>query len=413
MVDHFDVAVCGLGAMGSATTYQLAKRGARVVGLDSDAPPHSRGSTHGDTRITRQATGEGLVYVRLAQRSHRLWREIEAETGIELLTTNGVLVIASPGVHARHHGKSRFLETTIEAATAFGVDHELLTADEIARRFPQFALAGDERGCFEPGGGFVRPEAAVAAQLHLALRHGAAIRVNEPVLEYAPERSGVTIRTRGGALHADRLVLAAGAWLGSLLGKRYAPSFVVSRQVLHWFAVAGAIEPFQPDRFPAFIWDSGPTSIYGLPAIDGAAGGIKIGAENTTAVASVQDVSPEVSDGESDAVYSAMVAHRLPAVTARCVRAVTCMYTTTPDGDFVIDRHPDHESVLVISACSGHGFKHSAAIGEAVAAQLTGDTSPVDLAPFSWSRLLGTGAMSEGDRVDGLQREHSVGGRDG
>jgi sarcosine oxidase len=153
-VEQYDVVVCGLGAMGSATAYQLAKRGVRVLGVDRFAPPHVVGSTHGETRVTRLATGEGLAYVPLAMRSHQLWREIEEETGAELLTTNGVLVMAAPGRHARHHGKTHFLETTIEAARAFSIDHEVLTATEISARFPQFGLRGDETGYFEPSGGF-------------------------------------------------------------------------------------------------------------------------------------------------------------------------------------------------------------------------------------------------------------------
>ena len=209
-----------------------------------------------------------------------------------------MLVIASPGLHTRHHGKNRFLETTVAAATAFAIDHEVLTASEIARRFPQFALAGDERGCYEPGGGFVRPEAALSAQLQLAVRHGADIRMNESLIEYAQESRGVTLRTTRGSVHADTLVIAAGAWLGALLGKPYAPSFVISRQVLHWFAVEGPIELFLPDRFPATIWDSGPTSFYALPAIDGVAGGVKIGVETAAAIASVPEVSREVSEAE-------------------------------------------------------------------------------------------------------------------
>lgn len=387
-MEHFDVVVCGLGAIGSATTYQLAKRGVRVLGLDRHAPPHALGSTHGDTRITRQAIGEGLAYVPLAQRSHQMWREIEGETGSDLLTTNGLLVMASPGLHTRHNGKSGFLATTVEAAETFSIEHELLTTAEIRYRFPQFRLAGDESGYYEPGAGFVRPEAAVAAHLELAVRSGAEVRTNEALTAYVQESQGVTVITSRGNLHADDLVLATGPWLGSILGEPYASSFVISRQVLHWFAVAGAEEEYQPRRLPVFIWDSGPTSFYGFPAIDRTPNGVKVGVENAVPRATVADVSPEVSEAETDEVYDAVIRQRMPGLARRCLKAVTCMYTTTPDGDFVIDRLPDHPSVLVISACSGHGFKHSPAIGEAVAAGLAGEVSPLDLSPFTLRRLL-------------------------
>ncbi len=386
-MDHFDVVVCGLGAVGTATTYQLARRGARVLGIDRGTPPHTLGSSHGDTRITRQAIGEGLAYVPLARRSHELWREIEAETGTRLLTTNGVLVLASPGVHARHHGKTHFLETTIEAARTFAIDHEVLGAAQVERRFPQFRLAGDERGYYEPGGGFVRPEAAISAQLDLAARHGATIHTEVELSGYRDSRRGLTVTTSRGPVGADRLVLAAGAWTGSLLGPTYAAMFAISRQVLRWFAIAGPVDEFSPERFPAFIWDAGPSSFYGLPATGSVAGAVKVGVESTLTVPSVAEVSRSVTAAETDAVFDAVVAPRIRGLERRCVRATTCLYTTTPDGDFVIDRHPEHDAVVVVSACSGHGFKHSAAIGEAVAAELTGATPVVDLSPFSLSRL--------------------------
>jgi sarcosine oxidase len=391
-VERFDVVVCGLGAMGSSTTYQLAKMGARVLGLDRSAPPHQLGSTHGDTRITREATGEGLAYVPLARRSHQLWREIEEATGADLLTTSGLLVMAPPGVHTRHHGKTHFLETTIAAARAFSIDHELLSADEIGRRFPQFRLAGDESGYFEPGGGFVRPEAAVAAQLELAARCGAAIRTNETLVDYRQDAGGVTVTTTAGRYSAGALVLAVGAWLGEILGEPYARDFVITRQVLHWYAVDGDVATFRPDRFPVFIWESEPVAFYGFPALDGQDGGVKVAAEQYAASANVSDVARAVGHDELYWLYDAVIRDRLPGLSRRVVKAVTCMYTTTPDGDFVIDRHPEHPSVLIVSPCSGHGFKHSPAIGESVAAAVTRQEAPVDLRPFSLARLRQGGA---------------------
>ncbi len=391
-MERFDVVVCGLGAMGSSTTYQLAKMGARVLGLDRSAPPHQLGSTHGDTRITREATGEGLAYVPLARRSHQLWREIEEATGADLLTTCGLLVMAPPGVHTRHHGKTHFLETTIAAARAFSIDHELLSADEIGRRFPQFRLAGDESGYFEPGGGFVRPEAAVAAQLGLAARCGAAIRTNETLVDYRQDAGGVTVITTAGRYSAGALVLAVGAWLGEILGEPYARDFVITRQVLHWYAVDGDVATFLPDRFPVFIWDSEPIAFYGFPAIDGQHGGVKVAAEHSAASATVNDAARAVSHDELYGLYDTVIRDRLPGLARHVVKAVTCMYTTTPDGDFVIDRHPEHPSVLIVSPCSGHGFKHSPAIGESVAATILREEALVDLSPFSLARLRKGGA---------------------
>jgi sarcosine oxidase len=386
-VEQFEVVVCGLGAMGSATTYQLAKRGVRVLGIDRFAPPHALGSTHGETRVTRLAIGEGLAYVPLAQRSHTLWREIEQETGAELLTTNGVLIMASPGLQTRHQGKTGFLETTIDAARTFSIDHEVLAAAEIGARFPQFRLAGDETGYFEPSGGFLRPEAAVVAQLQLARRHGAMIHSDETITGYTQQGDGVTVTTTAGRYAAGVLVLAVGAWLGELLGEPYAAQFAITRQLLHWYAVAGPVDAYRPDRFPVFIWDHQFGGFYGFPAIDGGSGGVKVAAETNLSSASVADVRRDVSPAERVHLYDAVIKDRLPGLKRDCVKALTCVYTVTPDGDFVIDRHPEHRSVVVLSACSGHGFKHSAAIGEAVAAEIVGDPAAVDLTPFLFQRL--------------------------
>ena len=373
--------------MGSATAYQLAKRRVRVLGIDRFAPPHALGSTHGETRVTRLAIGEGLAYVPLAMRSHQLWREIEQETGAELLTTNGVLIMSAPGLVARHHGKTRFLEATIEAARTFAIGHEVLTAAQISARFPQFGLRGDETGYFEPSGGFVRPERAVAAQLQLARRCGAEIHSDETVVDFADDGNGVSVSTTSGSYSAGSLVLAAGAWVGELLGGAYAAQFAVTRQLLHWYAVAGPVDEYLPDRFPVFIWDDQSSGFYGFPAIDGASGGVKVAAEADVRSRTVADVRREVSTAERFHLYDTVINHRLPGLARDCVRVATCVYTTTPDGDFVVDRHPEHRSVIIFSACSGHGFKHSAALGEAVAAEIVGEPPLVDLSPFSFQRL--------------------------
>ena len=173
--NHYDAIVVGLGALGAATLYQLSQRGARVLGIDQFAPPHDQGSSHGDSRITRLAVGEGDEYVPFVQRSHAIWRELEARTGKPLMTTTGGLVLAPQGRVAEHHGKPDFVRRTIACAQRFGIAHALLDAPAIRARFPQFALQGDELGYFEPEAGFVRPEEAIAAQLEAAVASGAVV----------------------------------------------------------------------------------------------------------------------------------------------------------------------------------------------------------------------------------------------
>jgi sarcosine oxidase len=384
MSRSYDVVVVGTGAMGSAVVYQLAKAGARVLGIDRFAPPHVHGSSHGDSRITRLAVGEGAHYVPLAVRSHALWREIEALTGDELLTVTGGVVISVPGGRGQH-GAGDFLATTIAAARAHGIAHELLAGDALAERFAPFALRGDERGVFEPSAGFVRPERAVAAQLRLAREHGAELRTGERVISAGQHR----VVTDAGTYRAETIVLAAGPWLTELRPE-LAPAFAVTRQVLHWFALAPGTYEAHRD-LPVFIWitGAGPERFfYGFPAIDGPDGGLKVASEQFQATTTPAACRREVTAEQSRQMHARLLAGRLPGLQTRTVKATTCLYTSTPDSNFAIGAHPGDAGLLIVSACSGHGFKHSPAIGEAVAQlALTGE-SAIDLQPFSLDRHL-------------------------
>jgi sarcosine oxidase len=384
MSRSYDVVVVGLGAMGSAVVYQLALAGARVLGIDRFAPPHVHGSTHGDSRITRVALGEGARYVPLALRSHELWREIEARTGETLLTVTGGIVISVPGGGGQH-GADDFLATTIATAQAHDIAHEGLDSAALAERFPPFALDGDERAMFEPGAGFVRPERAVAAQLRLAREHGAELRTGERVSSAGEHRVVTDTATYG----ADTIVLAVGPWLTELRPE-LAAAFTVSRQVLHWFALApGAYEAHRD--LPVFIWitGDGPEAFfYGIPAIDGPAGGLKVGSEQFRDTTTPDACRREVTAEQSRQLHARFLAGRLPGVRPRIVKATTCLYTTTADSGFAIGAHPGDAGLLVVSPCSGHGFKHSAAIGEAVAQLALTGTSTIDLRAFGLDRYL-------------------------
>jgi sarcosine oxidase len=380
--------VVGLGAMGSATVCQLARRGQPVLGVDRFAPPHPHGSTHGETRITRQAIGEGEHCTPLAIRSHELWREIEAETGSRLLTLTGGLIISSDATAASVH-VPEFLATTLAAARHFRIPHELLGAAEIRARFPAFTVRDDETGYFEPGAGYLRPEACVSAQLDLAERHGAVLRRGERVLEVRGEGAGALVRTDAETYRADQVILTVGPWVGEFLGPDYARVFTITRQVLYWFAPGASVGPFLPERFPVFIWEpaGSPHPVYGFPAVDGPAGGVKIAPGSYGDPTSPHGEVRPVTNEEIAEAWKNLVAPRFPGLSARCLKTATCLYTVTPDAGFVIDRHPEHPQVLLVSPCSGHGFKHSAAIGEAVAELVTEGRSRLDLSPFKLARF--------------------------
>jgi sarcosine oxidase len=388
-VSRFDTIVLGLGAMGSAAAYQLASRGNRVLGLDRFSPPHEYGSTHGDTRITRQAIGEGEQYTPLSLRSYDLWRQIERETGTDLLTVTGGVIISSAGDRSTSH-VADFYENTIAAARKYGIRHDVLDAAEIRRRFPQFRVRDNEVAYYEYEAGFLRPEACVAAQLSLAERHGAEIHRNETVEEFTEANGTVRVRTRAGEYEAGRLIVSAGPWLPALLAPEYAKLFTVFRQVLVWLDIDGSIERFLPGTFPVFIWElqNSAHGVYGFPAIDGPRGGLKIATEQYDRSTTADSVTREVSEEEVRVFFERLVAPRFPDLTGRCIKAVSCLYTVTPDSGFVIDTHPEYPSVIVASPCSGHGFKHSAAIGEALAQLVVDGKSVLDLSRFKIARLV-------------------------
>ncbi|WP_280806931.1 N-methyl-L-tryptophan oxidase [Variovorax boronicumulans] len=396
---HFDVIVVGLGALGAATLYQLSQRGARVLGIDQFAPPHDQGSSHGDSRITRLAVGEGDEYVPFVQRSHAIWRELEARTGKPLMTTTGGLILAPRDRVAEHHGKSDFVRRTIACAERFGIAHEVLDAAGIHARFPQFHLQGDEIGYHERDAGFVRPEDAIGAQLAVARASGAQTRTGERVQSVEPVGNGDTVRvsTDTASFTADRVVIAAGAWLPEFLGRQaradWQANFSVHRQVMHWFDTGSATADFSPGRFPIFIWmfgDGQEDYMYGFPSSDPAQPALKVATEQYVATTTPDTIDRTVSPEETAAMYRDRVSGRFPQIGGRALKARACMYTVTPDRRFVIDALDGLPNVLIASACSGHGFKHSAGLGEAIADRVLGRTMShgLDLRPFARQRLL-------------------------
>lgn len=387
MTQAYDVIVVGLGAVGSAAAYQLAKRGKRTLGIDRFSPPHSLGSTHGDTRITRQAIGEGLHYTPLSLRSYELFREVERDTGATLLTVTGGLIISSEGVSSGTHVPG-FFANTVEAAHAYNIGHDLLDAPEIRRRFPQFSVHDGERGYLEHGAGFLRPEACVRAQLALAERHGAELRTGERVVAYATGGGSVSVKTDRAEYTAERLILSAGPWLLDLIGEPYRDYFAVRRQVLHWFEIAGEHVRFEPGHFPVFIWqfEGEQRGFYGFPAIDGPGGGIKLATEQYDTTTTADTVDRAVGEEEPRVMYERCVAGRLPGPGPGCLRSAVCLYTCTPDSEFVLDAHPEQDGVIIASPCSGHGFKHSAAVGEALAQIIAEGRARLDLSKFGLAR---------------------------
>ena len=389
MGDNFDTIVVGLGAMGSAAVYQLAKRGHKVLGLDRFLPPHVNGSSHGESRIIRQAIGEGEEYVPFALRSYELWREIEKATGRNLLTITGGLTLQSQMNAAVMHGRRDFLGEAIRCAKKFNIRHEILETAQVRKRYPQFAVT-DEHAYYEYETGFLRPELCIEAQVNLARKHGAAVQTDEIILSV--ERDGntaVTVQTNHGSYLADKVIISAGAWITRFLPSAYANLLKVYRQVMYWFAITeDCRSSFAAPGFPIFIWIFGKGSefgFYGFPTLDGKT--IKVATEQFAASTDPDHVQRNVSSDEERTMFNNNLRDRLPGISDRCVTAATCLYTSTPDSNFVIGVHPDNERIIIASPCSGHGFKHSAAIGEALAEQVINGKSTLDMSSFSLKRF--------------------------
>jgi sarcosine oxidase len=376
---HFDVVVCGLGAMGSAALHHLVRRGKRVLGLERYAPGHDRGSSHGRTRIIRLGYFEHPDYVPLLQRAYALWRELESAAGRQLLHVTGIAEIGPPaGV---------LVPGTLAAARRHGLRHEVLNATELMQRFPTFVVPPDYLAVVQPDGGFLAAEPAIAAQIALATGAGAEIRTGEVVRAIEPRAGHVRIVTERGVIEAGTAIMAAGAWTPTLVPQLSA-TLRVTREVMGWFEVADG-DPFSAGRCPVFILESRHGMHYGIPPEGGAGVGsaIKVAKHHHRD----ETVDPDGYDrtvGTADeALIRAAITDHLPAANGKLIAAKTCLYTMTPDGHFLIDRLPSAANVIVASPCSGHGFKFAPVIGEILADLATTGETALDIARFSLRRF--------------------------
>jgi sarcosine oxidase len=359
----YDVVVVGLGGVGSATAAVLARRGSRVLGLDRYPPAHDHGASHGETRIVRKAYFEGSGYVPLLHRAYELWDELG------LLTRTGGLFLGGRD--------SRVLAGSLATAEEWNLPHELLEPAEVSRRFPAFRPPADVVGLLEADAGYVPPEAAVAAQLERAARAGADLRHGEPVTSWGTTAGGVRVTTAQGTYDAGALVVAPGRWAADLLPDLAVPLRVEDR-TMHWFApVAGG---FAPAAFPVWIWERPDgTTPYGVPDVGT---GVKASVHHSTLRAAGSWTPDEVGE---------LLAPLLPGLGRRVLRSVPCTYTLTPDENAAVGHHPGEDRVLVACGFSGHGFKLTPVLGEALADLATAGATPYDLALLDPQRFAASG----------------------
>jgi sarcosine oxidase len=370
----YDVVVCGLGVTGSAALYHLARRGARVLGLDRFAAGHDRGSSHGETRIIRLAYFEHPSYVPLVRRAYELWRELEIEAARPLLHVTGIAEIGPPD--------GALVTGTLDAARLHDIPHELLAASELTKRYPAFRLPPHFVGVVQPDGGFIEAEPSVRTMLALAQRHGAETRFAEPVRSIEPANDRVCIVTDGGTIEAGAAIVAAGPWTTSLLPGTTLP-LRVTRQAMGWFAPKEPAD-FVPGRFPVFLIESAHGIHYGFPPFGA---GLKVAKHHHRDESVDPDFYDRTVSAEDEALIRVGIAKHLPGANGPLVAAKTCLYTVAPDGDFIIDRLPGAASIVIASPCSGHGFKFAPAIGEILADLASGLTPRHDISRFRIGRF--------------------------
>jgi sarcosine oxidase len=370
----YDAIVVGLGGMGSAAAYHLAQRGTRVLGLEQFGIGHDQGSSHGKTRVIRQAYYEGPDYVPLLLRAYDLWHALEREAGTSLLTTTGALYVGAREV-------AHIAGAELSART-HRIPYEVLSAEEIRARYPVLRPKDGTVGLYEFKAGILVPEQCVAIHADLARRHGADLRTDESVVSWTAGRGGVTVRTSRGTYEGGCLVVTAGPWTTQVLRDLALP-IRVERVVLYWFEPRGRRDELA--RLPIYGWDVGDVHAYGFPYLESQ--GVKVAFHQVfQEITTPQSIRRTVGEDEKARMRD-FLADFIPDATGSMTAAKTCMYSNTPDAHFIIDRHPAFDQVVFAGGFSGHGFKFCSVVGEVLAdLALRGETGlPIGL--FALNRL--------------------------
>jgi sarcosine oxidase len=348
-----------------------------VLVLERFGLGHDQGSSHGLTRIIRLAYFEHPSYVPLLRRAFELWRTLESRAGEQLLYVTGGLDVGRPG--------SLVFEGSRRSCLAHGLPHEILNGADLRRRFPAWLADAGAAAVYQPDGGFLLPERCIQAHAAQARRAGAVFHEHEPVIAWDVAAGRVRVRTVDTTYEAGQLVLSAGAWMAALLPD-LAHLMRPERQVLGWFGIADRA-PFAPDRFPVFVHEADEGIFYGFPEFE--VPGFKIGRYHHLSEAVDPDTMDRACHPRDETALRTAVARYFPGANGPLLRSSVCLFTNTPDEHFIIDRHPEAAEVLIVSPCSGHGFKFCGVVGEIVADLVTGDRTAHDISAFRLSRFTG------------------------
>jgi sarcosine oxidase len=376
MNTNYDAIVIGCGGMGSATVYELARRGLRVLGLEQFPLVHNRGSSHGRSRVIRTAYYEQPAYVPILRHAWQRWYDLEQLLGRHLLTECGCLSIGPSG--------GELITGVLQAARYHSLVVQKVDRAELQRRYP-FQVPDGYEGVHETHAGFLMVEDCVRAYLDAAMSFGANLQADETVARWTHDGKRFQVETNRGRYECPKLVITAGAWATKLLAGIGVP-LTVMRQVMNWFQPKEPMH-FRRDRFPVFLYETAENAFYGLPMID------QLGVKISRHYGEPELPSPDAMNWETGTADEAAVRpfldRYLPNEFAGCSYQQACMYTLTPDRHFVIDRHPKNPDLIFAGGFSGHGFKFASVVGEILAdLTLTGSTlQPIEL--FRANRFVG------------------------
>ena len=366
----FDVIVIGLGASGSSALYHVAQSGASVLGIDRFVPPHSFGSTHSESRLIRKAYFEGTYYEPLLKRAFHLWDRLEQESSTKLMHLGGCLTIGNID--------SDIIKNAKTSALLGNIQHLVLSSDEVRRRFPAYRLHPDQVAVLDLESGFIQPELCVRAHLKRAAFHGATCLFGTPVVSCSTSRNRVFVKTSDHTFESSKVILTTGAWMRDFV----AFPMTIERVTNSWFQPTG--DNCTPTNCPPFIQEtSDGIRSYGCPDLGY---GFKVGLHHVGPTISHPDTLDREAYADDHAPVLEVLKKLIPEAAGTCLKTTVCMYSNLPDERFLMDyQHGNDPCVVVGSACSGHGFKASSAIGESLAALALNQPPAIDMAPFQWN----------------------------